>query len=42
MSKVRKKPKVLSDLIEKEAEKATTDESLATFVDVKLLNGEVI
>ena len=42
MSKVRKKPEVLGELIEKEAEKATTDESLAIYVDAKLLNGEVI
>ena len=42
VSKVRKKPEVLVDKINKDAEKAMADESLAIFVETKLLNGEVL
>ena len=42
MSLVRKKPEVLAELIEKDAERATTDETLAIFIDNKLINGEMI
>ncbi len=33
---------MLVDLINKDTEKALIDENLASFVDTKLLNGEVI
>ena len=39
---MRKKPEVLAELIDKDAERATTDESLAIYVDNKLFNGEMI
>ena len=42
VSMVRKKPDVLAELIDKDAERATIDETLAIFVDNKLINGEVI
>ena len=42
MSLVRKKPEVLAELIDKDAERATTDETLAIFIDNKLINGEMI
>ena len=42
VTKVRKKPEALVDLINQQAERALTDESLACFVDTKLQNGEVL
>ena len=39
---MRKKPQVLVDLINMETEKASLDESLAIFIDTKLINGEMI
>ena len=42
VTKVRKKPEALVDLINQQAERALTNESLACFVDTKLQNGEVL
>ena len=42
VSQVRKTPEVLVDVIKTAAEKAFKAEDLATFIDSKLVSGEVI